>query len=139
MTKNVKKAIQSLNEVLAMEIRAALMYAHYAAYLAGRDRLDFEEFFYAESEESMGHAKVVRQMIADLGGEAVTSPEARPIVHTSKVRTMLQEALRTEEAAEKKYREVLPLFEHATAWHHDLRHIMMEEEKSQIELRRLMS
>lgn len=138
MVKNSKKAIPSLNRALAWEIRASLLYAHYAAYVEGRDRLDFEEYFEAQSQESDKHAQTVRQIIADLGGQATTAPDPAPIVHTTKAETMLAEALKTETAAEKLYGELLPLFEHTSAWHHDLRHIMMEEEKGQIELKRMM-
>ncbi len=136
--KNEKQAIKSLNEALAWELRAVLMYAHYTAYLTGRDRLDFEDYFAKESEESMGHAKVVRQIIADLDGKAVSMPDPAPIPDTRDAKKMLAEALKTEETAEQKYREALSLFEHQTAWHHDLRHIMMDEEMAQIELKRLM-
>ncbi|MBI4455315.1 MAG: hypothetical protein HY644_05380 [Acidobacteria bacterium] len=136
--KHEKQAIKSLNEALAWEIRAALMYAHYAAYLKGRDRLDFEEHFSKEGEEGMHHAKIVRQIIADLGGKATTTPDPTPIPDVREADKMLAEALKTEEQAEKVYRELLPLFDHPTSWHHDLRHIMMDEEKAQIELKRLM-
>ncbi len=136
--KNPEQAILVLNQALGWELRAAMMYAHYAAYLVGRDRLDFEEYFDGEVTESIGHAKVVRQIIADLGGKAVTSPDPTPIVDTRDVSAMLREAHKTEEAAENKYREVLTLFEHQTVWHHDLRHIQMDEERGLIELKRLM-
>lgn len=138
MAVNVKKAVRALNEALAWELRAALLYSHYAAYLVGRDRLDFEDFFNEQSQEVLAHAKTVRQIIADLGGEAVTAPDTARIVHTQNAETMLEEALKTEEAAEKKYREILPLFDHPSAWHHDLRHIQMDEERGQIEIKRLM-
>jgi bacterioferritin (cytochrome b1) len=138
-TKNAAKAIKVLNKALGWELRAALMYAHYAAYLIGRDRLDFEELFNGESTESMGHARTVRQIIADLGGDAVTAPDPTPIPHTRDPRAMLEEALRTEAAAEAQYREVVQQFGFQSAWHHALRHVLMAEEKTQIELRRLLA
>ena len=136
--KNEKQAIQGLNGALAWEIRGALMYAHYAAFLMGRDRLDFEAYFSGESAESMEHAKAVRQIIADLGGKAVTAPDPAPIADVRDANKMLAEALKTEQAAEEKYRVLLAQFEHQSAWHHRLRHILMDEEKAQIELHRLM-
>ena len=136
--KNEKQALQALNEALAWEIRATLMYAHYAAFVMGRDRLDFEEYFSEESTESMGHAKEVRQIIADLGGKAITAPDPTPIPDARDIKKMLGEALKTEQVAEEKYRVLLAQFEHQSAWHHRLRHIMMDEEKAQIELHRLM-
>lgn len=132
------QAVETLNRALAWELRAALMYAHYAAYLEGRDRLDFEEYFSGESTESMGHAKTVRQIIADQGGKAVTGPDATPIRHTRDAKAMLNEALKTEQTAEKLYKEVLPFFEHQSPWHHDLRHILLDEQRAQIELKRLL-
>jgi bacterioferritin (cytochrome b1) len=133
-----QQIVQVLNHALGWELRAAIMYAHYAAYLVGRDRLDFEDHFNEESTESMGHAKIVRQIIADLDGQAVTAPDPTAIVHTTDIRTMLQEAFKTEEAAETAYRDMLGHFNHKTSWHHALRHIMMSEEKSQLEITRLL-
>jgi bacterioferritin len=135
---NVEQAVATLNRALAWELRASLMYAHYAAYLAGRDRLDLEEYFNGEATESMGHARTVRQIIADLGGVAVTVPDATPFVHTQDATKMLEEALRTEARAEAAYREALSFFEHFSAWHHSLRHVMHDEERAQIEIRRLL-
>jgi bacterioferritin len=135
---NVEQAVAALNRALAWELRASLMYAHYAAYVMGRDRLDFEEHFQEEATESMGHARTVRQIIADLGGVAVTVPDATPFPHTQDATAMLEEALRTEARAEAAYREALPLFEHFSAWHHSLRHIMHDEEGAQLEIRRLL-
>ena len=136
--KNEKLAVKGLNQALAWEIRAAMMYAHYAAYLTGTERLDFEEYFSGESLESMGHAKKVRQIIADLGGKAVMAPDPTPIPDVRDARKMLAEAMKTEEKAEQTYQEVLPQFEHQTAWHHEVRHIMMDEQQAQLDLQRLL-
>lgn len=136
--KNEKLAIKGLNEALGWEIRGALMYAHYAAFVMGRDRLDFEEYLSGEAAESMEHAKAVRQIIADLGGKAVTAPDPAPIADVRDIKKMLAEALKTEQEAEAKYRALLAHFEHQSAWHHRLRHILMDEEMAQIELHRMM-
>jgi bacterioferritin (cytochrome b1) len=76
------------------------------------------------------------RIIADLGGVAVTVPDNAPFPHTQDATVMLEEALRTEARAEAAYREALPLFEHFSAWHHSLRHIMHDEERAQLEIRR---
>ena len=132
------KLIGMLNKALAWELRAALAYAHYAAYVMGRDRLDFEGHFNEESTESMAHGAIVRQIISDLGGEAVTTPDATPIPHTSKIGMMLKESLRIEETAERAYREIMPLLAGHATYQHSIAHILMSEEKSQIELKRLL-
>ena len=130
------KLIGMLNKALGWEIRAALAYAHYAAYIMGRDRLDFEGHFKEESAESMGHAATVRQIISDLGGEAMAAPDATPIPHTSKIGMMLKESLKIEETAEKTYRDIMPLLAGQASYQHAIAHILMSEEKSQIELKR---
>lgn len=134
--KNKSEAVKTLNRALAWELRTAIMYSHFAAYLTGRDRLDYEEHFLGEWKESMDHAQKVRQIIADIGGAATTTPDPRPIPTPRDADKMLREALKAEEEAEACYRDAMQHFEHMTFWHHDLRHIMMAEEEAQVEIRR---
>lgn len=134
--KNKDQAVKLLNAALAWELRVVIMYSHFAAYLTGRDRLDFEEHFLGEWKESTDHAQKVRQIIADIGGEATTTPDPAPIPTPASADEMLAEALRSEEKAEQCYREALAQFEHVTYWHHEVRHILMEEEAAQIEIKR---
>ena len=75
--------IQRLNDALAWELRAQMMYSHYAAYVRGMYRLHLRPFFDAEATESVGHATIVRDHIAQLGGEARTERDKTEIVHTT--------------------------------------------------------
>ncbi len=133
-----KDLIPKLNKALAWELRAAIVYGHYAAYIMGRDRLDFEDHFKEESTESMGHAAIVRQIIADLGGKAVTAPDPAPVKHADDLGTMLKEALKIEQAAEKGYRALMPLLTGYPTYLHSVGHILMSEEKAVLDLKRLL-
>ena len=70
--------VERLNQALALEMRAEIMYAHYAAYVKGIYRLHLKPYFEGEATESFTHANTVRNAINQLGGEAVTESQCRP-------------------------------------------------------------
>ena len=132
------KLVVLLNQALAWELRAQAMYAHYAAYVKGLESLTLAGHFEGEAAESVGHAKKVRDVIAMLGGEAVTVRDKAPIVHTENTRVMLQESLKTEAAAADVYRKIVPLVKDNSIFFHSLSHIMMDELKAVVELENLL-
>jgi bacterioferritin (cytochrome b1) len=132
------KLITLLNHALGWELRAQAMYAHYAAYVKGLESLTLGDHFEEEVSESTGHAKKVRSIIAQLGGEAVTTRDAAAIVHTEDTRTMLEEALKTESAAAAAYKKVIPLVKDNAVWHHDLYHVMKDEMAAVVEMEALL-
>jgi bacterioferritin (cytochrome b1) len=107
VTDNDSKLIEQLNRALGLELRAVVMYAHYAAYVKGIYRLHLKPFFEGEATESFTHAGTVRHAINQLGGIAVTDRDPMPIVHTTDYEKMLQEVLRTETMAAETYRGIL--------------------------------
>ena len=131
--------IALLNQALGWELRAQAMYAHYAAYVKGLESLTLAGHFEAESAESVGHAKQVRDVIAMLGGEAVTVRDRAPIVLTEDTRAMLKESLKTEKAAADVYRKIVPLVRDNSIFFHLLSHIMMDEMKAVVELENLLA
>jgi len=132
------KLMALLNQALGWELRAQAMYAHYAAYVKGLESLTLEKHFEKEAEESFGHAKKVRDVIATLDGEAVTVRDRAPIVHTESTRVMLQEALKTESAAADVYRQIVPLVKDNMVFFHSLSHVLMNEMESVVEVEKLL-
>ncbi|GAB4317889.1 MAG: hypothetical protein Kow0074_06760 [Candidatus Zixiibacteriota bacterium] len=116
-----------LNKALGWELRAYAMYAHYAAYVKGLESISLGAHFEEEATESIGHAKQVRDVIALLGGIAITDRDATEIVHTDDWKVMLQEALKTETTAAKTYQEIMPLVKEHPGITHTLMHIYMDE------------
>jgi bacterioferritin (cytochrome b1) len=135
---NREKVVAALNQALGWELRASAMYAHYAAYVKGLESLTLEDLFKEEAEESFGHAEKVRTMIADLGGEAVTERDRTPIVHTENVKTMLEEALKTEQRAAAQYGEIVPLVKSYYPHFHTVVHIQKDELDAVIEFEKLL-
>ncbi|MEW5702810.1 MAG: ferritin-like domain-containing protein [Candidatus Zixiibacteriota bacterium] len=136
--KDKKKLVSELNKALGWELRAEAMYAHYSVYVGGLSAVQLKSHFEEEAKESFGHAAKVREIIALLGGQAVTNRDATPIVHTAGVRDMLAEALKTETAAAQQYQKALPLVGDHPVIKHDLMHIMMDEMRAVDELENLL-
>jgi len=132
------RLITLLNQALGWELRAQAMYAHYAAYVKGLESLTLAEHFEGEVTESLGHAKKVRDIIAALDGEAVTTRDAAPIAHTEDTRAMLEEALKTETAAAASYQKIIPLVKDHPVFYHDLYHILKDETAAVIEVETLL-
>jgi bacterioferritin (cytochrome b1) len=137
--KEKKKLITGLNHALGWELRAYAMYAHYAAYVKGLEGLTLKSHFEEEASESIGHAGKVRELLALLDAEAVTSRDTTPIVHTEDFHVMLDEALKTEEAAARHYQKLLPLAKDHPVFTHTLMHIYMAELNAVEEAKALMN
>ncbi len=135
---NRGKLVAALNKALGWELRAQALYAHYGAYVKGLESLTLAGHFEAEATESVGHAAKVREIIATLGGEAVTTRDPAPIVHTEETRTMLEEALKTEAKAAEGYRRILPMVKENAVFHHTIVHILMDEMNAVVEVETLL-
>ena len=109
MNSSNTKLVDQLNRALGLEMRAEVMYAHYATYVRGIHRLHLKPYFEAEASESFTHGNTVRNAINQLGGEAVTIRDESPIRHTTEYRFMLDEVLATEKLVASTYREILEL------------------------------
>ena len=135
---NQQQTLNELNKALGWELRAQAMYAHYAAYVKGLEMLTLKSHFEEEATESFGHAAKVRDIIATLGGEAVTVRDAAPIVHTEDHKKMLAEALLTEQTAAAQYKKILPMVESYPPFSHTIIHIMKDEMDAVIEVEALL-
>ena len=132
------KLIGLLNQALAWELRAQALYAHYAAYVKGLESLTLAGHFEEEVTESTGHAQKVREVIAALGGEAVTVRAMDPIPHTEDTRVMLEHALATEQKAAAAYRKIVPLVKDNPVFYHTIYHILKDEMSAVIEMEALL-
>jgi bacterioferritin len=89
-----KNLIDGLNDDLAGEYQAVMMYTHYSAKLTGPHRLELRSMFQAEITDELGHAQFLSDKIAALGGEPTTT--ALPVSHVETPREMLEAALAAE-------------------------------------------
>jgi bacterioferritin (cytochrome b1) len=132
------KLIAQLNGALGWELRAQALYAHYAAYVKGLETLTLEGHFEEEAKESFEHAKQVRGVIQALGGDAVTTRDPAPIVHTNDTRVMLEEALKTEQGAAAAYKKIVTLVKDHPVFYHTIFHILKDEMNAVMEVEQLL-
>jgi bacterioferritin len=95
--------IDHLNEDLAGEYQAILMYVTYAATVTGPHRPVLKQFFAAEIPEELAHAQFLAEKVASLGGSPTTEP--RPVPVTEDPRRMLENVLAAEARAIADYKE----------------------------------
>lgn len=101
MTK--EKLIEKLNEDLAGEYQAIIMYVTYTAAVIGPHRPILKEFFAAEVPEELGHAQFLADKIASFGATPTTVP--RPVPFTTDPREMLENVLAAEKKAIADYKQ----------------------------------
>lgn len=135
--KDNKALVAELNRALGWELRAQAMYAHYAAYVQGLESMTLKGHFEEEAKESFGHAEKVRDIISQMGAEAVTTRDATPIVHTKSTKRMLEESLKTEKAAAAQYQKIVDMVDNFVH-KHDLTHIMKDELNAVVEVETLL-
>ncbi|HXG12115.1 MAG TPA: ferritin-like domain-containing protein [Gemmataceae bacterium] len=95
--------LESLNEDLAGEYQAILMYIQYSAKLTGPYRNELRAFFQAEIADEQRHAQFLADKIAALGGDPTTQP--RPVPRADSPRDMLERIREAEVRAIADYTE----------------------------------
>jgi len=103
MTITREELVAKLNEDLAGEYQAVLMYVTYAAAVTGPHRPMLKQFFEGEIPEELAHAQFLADKIASLHGQPVVEP--RPVPVTTHPREMLENVLAAEKQAIADYKE----------------------------------
>src|ERR671910_2256554 len=98
-----KELIRGLNEDLRGEFQAVIMYRLYASMVQGPYRQELRSFFASEIPEELGHAQILADKIAALGGTPAAEPA--PVRVVSDPKQMLEAALAAEEETLVRYLE----------------------------------
>ena len=98
---DVKELIEGLNEDLAAEYQAVILYRTYASQVQGQWRMELRNFFEAEIPDELGHAQILADKIVALGGTPVTTP-AR-VKPAKDAKEMLRNALEDEIETIQRY------------------------------------
>lgn len=103
MDQNVQKLIDGLNDDLAHEYAAVIMYTYNAAVVSGMYRQVLKPFFQEESTDEIGHALYLSEKIKTLGGTPTTTPAK--VKQLTDVKEMFEEALQNEKDTIERYEE----------------------------------
>jgi bacterioferritin len=98
---DVKDLIDGLNEDLAAEYQAVILYRTYAALVTGPNRQELRDFFEAEIPDEMDHAALLADKIVALGGTPTVVPAPVPMAKNN--REMLENALQGEVDTIERY------------------------------------
>lgn len=93
--------IDGLNQDLAYEYQAVIMYNTYAAVVTGIHRNELRSFFQQEVADELGHALFLADKIIALGGEPVTKPMDVPF--TTDPREMVKNVAKAEAESVERY------------------------------------
>ncbi len=91
---DAKKLIDGLNEDLAAEYQAVIMYRTYASLVSGPYRQELKAFFEGEIPDELGHAAYLADKIVALGGTPTVEPGPIPVTKDNK--EMLENTLQAE-------------------------------------------
>ena len=103
MTADRQILIEGLNQDLAREIQARMMYIHYSAKITGPFRRELRTLFQMEVSEERAHVQFLADKIAALGGDPTTRSIDVPSARVP--REMLVQALKAVIHAISEYRE----------------------------------
>ncbi len=134
MTDTQKAFIGALNKALEWEYAAAVQYVQHASVITGPEYDSISKELVVHSNEEMGHAIVVSEMIADLGGVPTIDVEKREISEDS-IR-MLEQDLAGEELAIRMYKGLIKMAEELDEYgiRRKLEDILMDEEEHRRDL-----
>jgi bacterioferritin len=99
--------IETLNEILELELAGVVRYMHYSFMIFGHHRIPITAWLRGQSGESMAHATQAGEHITSLGGHP--SLRIGPLLETHRhsVDDILSEALEHEQKGLDAYRKLL--------------------------------
>jgi bacterioferritin len=138
MANNVQDLIDGLNEDLAAEYQAVVMYRTYASLASGASRLDLRSFFESEIPDELGHAAFLADKVVALGGTPTT--DVPPVPAAADNRQMLENALQAEIETIARYTRRLQQAEEAgeIAVKIQLEDLIVDESTHRDDIRRIL-
>jgi bacterioferritin len=99
--------IQTLNQILELELAGVVRYLHYSFMIFGHSRIPIVAWLRAQADESQAHATLAGEHITNLGGHPSLKIGALLETHKHNIDEILAEALEHEEQGLGQYRQLL--------------------------------
>ncbi|HEX2095680.1 MAG TPA: ferritin-like domain-containing protein [Longimicrobiaceae bacterium] len=135
---DVKDLIDGMNEDLAAEYQAVIMYRTYASLVTGPYRQELRAFFEGEIPDELGHAALLADKIVALGGTPTVNPAPVPIAKDN--REMLENALQAEVDTIERYTQRIQQAERAgeISIKVQLENLVVDESNHRDDIRRML-
>lgn len=101
------KVLNSLNNILELELAGVVKYTHYAFMVQGPYRLSVVEWLREQAQESLTHAEAVGEHITSLGEHPTLKISDLLETHKHSTEDILNECLEHEKEAIRSYYELL--------------------------------
>lgn len=98
-----EQLIEGLNQDLAGELQAVIMYVQYSASVKGPYRQQLSQFFAGEIPDELLHAQFLANKVAALGGMPTVTPKSVPA--TGDAKQMLENVFKAESETIETYKE----------------------------------
>src|ERR1700686_2562737 len=101
--------VQTLNQILELELAGLVRYLHYSFMIFGHTRIPIVAWLRAQANESQAHATLAGEHITNLGGHPSLKIGALLETHKHNVDEIMSEALEHEHEGLEEYRKLLAM------------------------------
>src|SRR5438045_6555437 len=117
--KTKKKAVETLNQILEMELAGAIHYTHYSFMVYGYKRIPNVSWLEKQATESIAHARAAGELVTPLG--AHPSLAIGPLLETHKhdIGDILRASLGHEKKTLVEYEQLLELVQGDEVMHEE--------------------
>jgi len=131
-----EQVVTLMNKAVALEYQAFIQYFYQSLKVRGYSTLALSQFLAAEADVELGHAKLIAEMVVNLGGDPTESVEPVDVGRTPD--EMIRNNIAREEQAIGIYRELLPLLDEHEYMYDTINKILLDEVKDLDEFRALL-
>ncbi len=114
-TTDTKKAIDTLNKIMEVELAGVVRYTHYSLMVYGYSRLPIVDWMKSNAQEGLTHAHKAGEFVTLLGGHPSLKIGALLETEKHNIGDILHESLEHEKSALAAYYELLGLAEGGTS------------------------
>ena len=136
---NNENTVESLNNILELELAGVVKYTHYAFMVQGPYRLSIVQWLRAQAQESLTHAELVGEHITSLGEHPTLKISDILETHKHSTEDILNECLEHERLAIKAYYKLLHIVKDKSIMLEEFtRTQIAEEEMHEAELKKML-
>jgi len=126
----LQKTINSLNNILELELAGVIKYTHYSLMIYGYNRIPIVSWMKDNSQEGLLHAQKAGEMVTLLGGHPSLTIAPLLETHHRDIGDLLRESLEHERLALDAYLDLLELIsDHSVLLEEYAREMISLEEK----------
>ena len=106
-----KKIVETLNQVLEMELAGVVRYTHYSLMVFGYTRIPIVSWLRSEAQTGLTHAQEAGEMVTHLGEHPSLAIGPLLETHNHDIGAILQESMQHEKETLAQYHRLLELVE----------------------------